>query len=79
MSDKATCRGCGRELDGAPYYTGKPAYFPETGAPAVAHYFGGWVCSANCDIRVFDEMKHANVWNSTERQLRATAHERHRT
>lgn len=75
--DKAECRGCHQELRGAPYYTGKPAYHPVTGRRALAHYFGGWVCSARCERRVFLEMKAANVWGSTERRLMSEAEDRH--
>lgn len=73
----ATCRGCRRELQGAPYSTGKPAYHPESGKRVLAHYFGGWVCSPGCDQRVFREMKAQNVWGSTEAGLMANAYERH--
>ena len=75
--DKAHCRGCRRELRGSPYYTGKPAYHPETGTRALAHYFGGWVCSAACERRVFREMRDAGVWGSTEARLMAAADARH--
>jgi hypothetical protein len=46
----AICRGCGRQLDGSPYHTGKPAYVPETGERAKANHYGGWVCSRQCDF-----------------------------
>lgn len=46
----ATCRGCHRVLNGAPYHTGKPAYIPETGEMARANHYGGWVCSRQCDF-----------------------------
>lgn len=76
--EKAKCRGCGKELRGHPYYTGKPAYLPlPEGGRALAHYFGGWVCSASCEIRVFKEMRDANVWGSTEARLTSEAHDRH--
>lgn len=79
LSTVATCRGCRRELRGAPYHAGGPAYLPleEGGGRAVAHYFGGWVCSAACDRKVFREMKEQNVWGSTEERLMQTADQRH--
>lgn len=77
IDDKARCRGCHRQLDGHPYYTGKPAYLPETGRQALSHYFGGWVCSANCERRVFEDMKQSGVWGSTEARLMANAYDRH--
>jgi hypothetical protein len=74
--DKATCRGCHRELRGSPYYTGKPAFI-RPHVRALAHYFGGWVCSASCEVRVFKDMRDAGVWGSTEARLMASAHDRH--
>lgn len=46
----ATCRGCGRRLDGHPYHTGRSAYVPETGERAKANHYGGWTCSRECDF-----------------------------
>ena len=64
MSAKAECRGCHRELRGSPYHKGGSAYVPGTetkrrpsGVRALAHHFGGWVCSANCNRRVFKDME----------------------
>ena len=53
MSDeKAKCRGCGKVLEGHPFYTGKPAYVRSRKHGLVAvpkcHY-GGHVCSERCD------------------------------
>jgi hypothetical protein len=75
--DKAHCRGCHRQLDGHPYYTGKPAYLPESGVRALAHHFGGWVCSAECERRVFRDMQAANVWSSDCARMMAAAYDRH--
>lgn len=80
MSDlptAATCRGCRRELRGSPFHAGGTAYHPETGKPVLAQHFGGWVCSAECDRKVFREMKAQNVWGTTEEQLMASADRRH--
>ena len=52
MSDeKAKCRGCGKELDGKPYSAGGYAFDPQTREKAQACFYGGYVCSRNCDIR----------------------------
>ena len=73
----ATCRGCRRELRGSPYHAGGTAYHPETGKRALAHHFGGWVCSAACERKVFSQMKAENVWGSVEARLMASADDRH--
>lgn len=54
--EKAFCRGCDRELNGPPYYTGKPAYHPDTGARCKVNHYGGFVCSRECDYRASLEM-----------------------
>lgn len=54
MSDEtqtATCRGCGRILQGKPYHLGGIAYHPETGERAKINHYGGFVCSRSCDFR----------------------------
>lgn len=79
LEDKAHCRGCRRELRGHPYYTGKSAYLPENDVPALAHHFGGWVCSAQCERRVFEDMKGQGVWGSVEATKMANAYDRHET
>lgn len=48
-----------------------------TGKRALAHYFGGWVCSPECDQKVFREMRAENVWGSIEATLMGNAYERH--
>lgn len=55
-NEHAICRGCGRPLQGKPYYMGGSAYIPETGKRAPVNYFGGFVCSESCDRRVCLEM-----------------------
>lgn len=45
----ATCRGCGRELIGKPYYMGGGAYMPKTMEPCKVNFYGGYVCSPACD------------------------------
>lgn len=54
MSEEvAKCRGCGRTLEGSPYYTGKPAWIMNSKKygliRAPACHYGGHVCSERCD------------------------------
>ncbi len=49
--EKPKCRGCGRTLEGKPYWAGGPAYIPGTRERAKANHYGGWVCSKVCDER----------------------------
>ena len=72
-AETAVCRGCGRELDGKPYYMGGSAYVPGTktqnrpyGVKAMGHFYGGFVCSRGCNRRVFAEMKSHNVYSSED-------------
>ena len=51
MGDTAECRGCGKTLSGKPYYTGGNAYDPVTGKQAKVNFYGGYVCSRECDYR----------------------------
>lgn len=75
MAETAMCRGCGRELDGKPFYMGGSAYVPGTktrsrpyGVQALSHFYGGYVCSASCNRRVFTEMSGHSVWSSDDAQ-----------
>jgi hypothetical protein len=47
--ERAVCRGCGKTLDGKPYFQGGFAYDPDTKKQAKKCYYGGWVCSRRCD------------------------------
>lgn len=47
--EKATCRGCGRELIGKPYYMGGNAYHPVTKELCKVNFYGGFVCGSACD------------------------------
>jgi len=49
--ERATCRGCGRLLDGDAYMYGGRAYDPRTGREAPSCHYGGFVCSKSCDRR----------------------------
>ena len=53
----ATCRGCGRKLNGKPYYAGHTAYIPETNERAKVNHYGGFVCSERCDIKSSVELE----------------------
>lgn len=45
----ATCRGCGKELIGNPYYMGGNAYHPQTKERCKINFYGGFVCCEECD------------------------------
>ena len=51
------CRGCGKKLNGSPYWAGGSAYDPVTGKQAKACYYGGWVCCYNCDFKACLELE----------------------
>ncbi len=56
MSEVATCRGCGKQLRGEPYYKGKPAYL-DNGERAKVCFYGGFVCSEACDYRACSDLE----------------------
>lgn len=73
--ETALCRGCRKILNGKPYYKGGQAYIPITGEKAPSNFYGGFVCSEQCDIRVCLEMSSsmpgagkAHSLNSIERK-----------
>jgi len=53
--ETAVCRGCGRKLNGKPYHMGGHAYDPETKKRCPSNFYGGYVCSHNCDVRAARE------------------------
>lgn len=55
--ETATCRGCGRELRGKPFYMGGDAFIPETGEFAKRNWYGGFVCSPRCDHKASLELE----------------------
>jgi len=57
MHEHAECRGCHKRLDGSPYSRGGIARNPDTGKMAKANYYGGWVCSRECDFRASLELE----------------------
>jgi len=48
---QAECRGCGKGLVGKPYCMGGRAYHPETKEPVKINFYGGFVCSEQCDFQ----------------------------
>lgn len=51
-TESAKCRGCGRKLIGKPYHMGGGAYLPGPKMePARVNFYGGYVCSEDCDRR----------------------------
>lgn len=75
--EKATCRGCGRELNGSPYYTGKPAYHPETKERCRSNFYGGHVCSEQCDYRASLELEQTMPGHFGQKQISNTSVLRH--
>jgi hypothetical protein len=49
--ETAVCRGCGRTLKGRPFCYGGSAYIPETLEQAKVNWYGGFVCSRECDFK----------------------------
>lgn len=56
-TETATCRGCGKVLNGKPYYMGGQAFDPITGKQCPANHYGGFVCSEDCDRRATLELE----------------------
>lgn len=56
-TETAVCRGCGRALNGKPFYQGGQAYHPETNDRCPSNYYGGFVCSQSCDRHVSLDME----------------------
>jgi hypothetical protein len=48
---QAECRRCRMKLIGKPYYMGGFAYHPRTREQCKVNYFGGFVCSPECDYQ----------------------------
>lgn len=49
--ETAVCRGCGKPLDGKPYRYGGRAFNPDTREQCPVNFYGGYVCSFDCDRR----------------------------
>ena len=56
--ENAICRGCGKTLTGKPYYMGKSAYLDD-GKKAKVNFYGGFVCSYNCDYKSSKELENS--------------------
>ena len=75
--ETATCRGCGRKLDGKPFYMGGNARIPETGKQAKKNFYGGYVCSYQCDFRSSLELEQSMPGHDcTQKRLGCFAQER---
>jgi hypothetical protein len=69
MSEEvAVCRGCGGVLKGSPYANGGYAYHPVTGDQCKSNFYGGWVCSRNCDFRASLELERTMPGHSGDQQ-----------
>lgn len=62
---QAVCRGCGRVLRGKPYFMGGFAYHPITGKRCPANFFGGFVCSEQCDRKASLEQEQSMPGHGT--------------
>lgn len=73
MDERATCRGCNRVLIGRNYFFGGQAYIPRAngaaGENARVNYFGGWVCSRECDYRSSLELEGSMPGHQGQRTL----------
>lgn len=69
---QAVCRGCGRKLEGSPYWKGGRAAVWVNGRyshAAKANYYGGWVCSRSCDYRASLELEGSMPGHQGQRSL----------
>jgi hypothetical protein len=74
--EKATCRGCGKELIGKPYFMGGGAYMPKTMEPVKVNFYGGYVCSENCDRNASLELERTMPGHTARQSSLSTmAHE----
>ncbi len=56
--ETAKCRGCRRVLIGKPYHMGGPAFIPgPKHEQAKVNFYGGYVCSQDCDRRASLELE----------------------
>lgn len=65
---QAKCRGCGRILIGKPYAYSSIAYHPETGERVKINYYGGFVCSEQCDIRACLELERSMPGHTSDQK-----------
>ena len=57
LPEMATCRGCGRGLRGKAYHLGGSAYHPVSGNACPSNFYGGYVCSRECDFRASRDLE----------------------
>lgn len=57
QTEVARCRNCHAELIGKPDYAGGTAYHPVTKERCPRNFYGGFVCSEDCDRKVLFEME----------------------
>lgn len=67
--ETAICRGCGKILNGKPYYTGGVAYHPDTNESCKVNFYGGFVCSELCDIKASKELEASMPGNTGSGKL----------
>lgn len=76
--NQAVCRGCGKHLNGSPYYKGGVAT-DARGNRVKVNYYGGWVCSRSCDYRASLELEesmpgHGNLRSISPAAMRSLNH-----
>lgn len=73
---KAICRGCKKILNGKPYYMGGHAYHPDTNERCKVNFYGGFVCSENCDRNASLELERTMPGHTaSQSSLSTMAHE----
>jgi len=72
------CRNCGLVLKGKPYHLGSLAYHPVTGERCKSNYYGGWVCSKDCDYRASVELEKSMPGGMPFIRLSSSAEQHHR-
>lgn len=72
---KAVCRGCGKLLNGKPYYMGESAYDPITKERCKVNFYGGFVCSSVCDKEASLELERTMPGHTaSQSSLSSSAH-----
>ncbi len=56
-TETAVCRRCRMALNGKPHGDGGGATHPRTGNRCPVNYYGGYVCSEDCDRRASLELE----------------------
>jgi hypothetical protein len=79
MPEKATCRGCGKELIGEPYYKGKPAYQKDNKGvlqQVPVNHYGGFVCCWQCDYNATLELEQSMPGHNGQKTLNGESYRR---